>query len=297
MDAVIPTLPALRALIMPYAGILPPHIERLRAVLGARLGEDVKLHNLHHNAPMTAEMALALLLSTAKRLLPADRRLRAHDWRPRGLPFAGVPHAEPPMPMLLLEGRTALVLGLGALGSRVAAVLAALGMRVMGTRRSARAGGGTRVDGIEVHSPADLDILLPQADVLMICLPSTPETRSLLGRRELGLLPQGAILVNVGRGDVVEEAALFDALRAGHLFGAGIDVWYRYPSTYEEAACTPPSACAFDELDCVVMSPHRGGGIGIRDTERLRMRHLGAMLQEAAHGRPMPNEWSFDKGY
>ena len=286
--------PKLRALVMAYAGILPAQLKKVRDAFGTRLGSAVTLHNLHHNAPMTAEMGVALLLATAKRLIPADRRLRSGDWRPRGLPFPGE-EVEPPMPMLLLEGRTALVLGLGHLGGRVARVLQALGMNVLGTRRSA--GSMTVVDGIEVHSAGELSALLPRADVLMICLPSTDETRALLGAHELGLLPDRAILVNVGRGDVVDESALHEALLSGRLFGAGIDVWYQYPSSYAAAACTPPSERPFGELESVVLSPHRGGGIGIRDTELLRMRHLGVMLAQAADGRPLPNEWNLARGY
>ena len=131
----------------------------------------------------------------------------------------------------------------------------------------------------------------------MVCVPSTAETQRMIGRRELEMLPQGAIVVNVGRGDVIEEAPLYEALRSGRLHGAGVDVWYNYPKDYEAAACTPPSALPFGALDSVVLSPHRGGGIGILDTELLRMRHLGEMLRVAALGKPMPNAWNFDKGY
>ena len=291
-------LPSLRALIMPYAGILPEHLVQLRALLGdERLGSSVMLHNLHHNAPMTAEMGVALLLAAAKRLVPADRRLRQGDWRPRGLPFAGATDIEPPMPMLLLEGRTALVLGFGALGSRVARVLLALGMNVLATRRTAPRGGARSAEGVVVHPADALPQLLPQADVLMVCVPSTAETRQLIGAAELALLPDRAVVVNVGRGEVLEERALYEALRSGRLHGAGIDVWYSYPKSYDETSRTPPSSMPFGELDSVVLSPHRGGGIGILDTELLRMRHLGEMLRVAALGKPMPNAWNFDKGY
>ncbi|KOO25972.1 d-isomer specific 2-hydroxyacid dehydrogenase NAD-binding protein [Chrysochromulina tobinii] len=289
-------LPNLKALIMAYAGILPAQIDKMRVAFGDRLGSTVTLHNLHHNAPMTAEMGVALLLAATKRLLPADAKLRAGDWRPRGLPFPGE-EVDPPMPMVLLEGRTALVLGLGHLGTRVAKVLHALGMRVLGTRRSVRPGSMTVVDGVEVYSAEELASLLPRADVLMICLPSTALTRSLLGAKELALLPLGSVLVNVGRGDIVDESALFEALRSGRLFGAGIDVWYNYPANFAAASSTPPSTLPFHELDSVVLSPHRGGGIGIRDTELVRMRHLGQMIAEAASGKPMPNKWDFAQGY
>ena len=105
-------------------------------------------------------------------------------------------------------------------------------------------------------------------------------------------------MVNVGRGDVVEEAALYEALASGRLHGAGVDVWYNYPKEYAEAASTPPSALPFESLESVVMSPHRGGGVGVAATEELRMRHLGELLSEhAKSGRPLGNRWDFERGY
>ena len=134
---------------------------------------------------------------------------------------------------------------------------------------------------------------------LLVCLPSTDETRGLIGKTQLDLLPQHAIVVNVGRGDVLEEHALYEALHSGRLHGAGLDVWWNYPTTYTEAACTAPSACAFASLTNAVLSPHRGGGVGVAELEVLRMRRIGEMLSVA--GRDgldrMPHRWNFDLGY
>mmetsp|Transcript_8840 Transcript_8840/g.26021 ORF Transcript_8840/g.26021 Transcript_8840/m.26021 type:complete len:391 (+) Transcript_8840:132-1304(+) len=296
------SLASLVAIVVPYAGIMPKHLDRLRAILGGRLGSTgeggVALHNLHHNGPITAEMAIALLLAAAKRLIPADRRIRQHDWRPRGLPFAGA-QVDPPEPMVMLDGRTALVLGLGGVGSRVAAVCAALGMAVLATKRSARLGGEGGGSGIEVHPPGALRELLPRADALLVCLPGTEETRGLIGAEELALLPRHAVVVNVGRGAVIDEHALYAALREGRLHGAGLDVWWSYPATYEEALCTPPSAFPYGELDRVVLSPHRGGGIGVADLELARMRRIGEMLSAAGRDgvERMPHRWDFGLGY
>ena len=85
----VASLPALRALILPYAGLLPKHLEPLWTAFGVRLGASVQLHNVHHNASLTAEMAVALMLAAAKMIVPADQRLRAGDWRPRGYPYPG----------------------------------------------------------------------------------------------------------------------------------------------------------------------------------------------------------------
>ena len=291
----VASLDRLRAIILPYAGLQPKHLDPLRALLGDRLGKSVALHNVHHNAPMTAEMAIALMLAAAKSIVPADRRLRAGDWRPRGYPYPD--RVEPPMPMVGLEGRTALILGLGGVGGRVAKVCAALGMHVVGTRRS---GDGAVEDGVEVHPPSALRALLPRATgALLVCVPGTRETAGLIGAAELALLPREAVLVNVSRGEVVDEAALYEALASGRLLGAGLDVWWRYPSNYAEACRLPPSARPFGDLDSVVMSPHRGGGVGVPGLEVVRMRHVGRMLTAAGSEgvERMPHRWNFDLGY
>ena len=117
----------------------------------------------------------------------------------------------------------------------------------------------------------------------------------MIGEHELALMPPGGILVNVGRGPVVDPGALYSALRSGQLGAAGLDVWYNYPKSPEERASTPPAEFPFHELDNVVMSPHRGGGSD--QTEELRMTHLAAHLNAAARGEPIPNKVDLDAGY
>jgi phosphoglycerate dehydrogenase-like enzyme len=150
-------------------------------------------------------------------------------------------------------------------------------------------------DGTEVHPARALRDLLPGADALIICLPHTPETDGLLGRAELALLPSHSILVNIGRGRIVDEAALYEALRDGRLRAAGLDVWYSYPPDEATRADWPPSAYPFGELDNVIMSPHRGGAAD--EAPRLRMAALAEMLNAAAAGRPMGNRVDLAAGY
>ena len=186
----------------------------------------------------------------------------------------------------MLPGKTAVILGYGAIGRRIAPVCQALGMRVVGVRRNEPS---APVDslGVEVKSWTQLAAVLPRADVLICVLPQTPETTGLIGVRELDLLPRHAIVVNVGRGRTIDEEALYHALRDRRIRAAGIDVWYQYPHSDEERSHTFPSQFPFQELDNVVMTPHRGGWLA--DFEHLRVEALAAMLAEAAAGRPMPN--------
>lgn len=265
----------LHTLVIPFAG-LPVET---RALL--RDFPHIAIHNLHHNAPPTAEMALALLLAAAKRLIPSDRDFRRHDWTPRYEPF----------PSALLAGKRALILGYGAVGERVGAACRALGMTVRGIRRTnAQPDAG-------IYPPGALRDLLPEADVLVICLPGTDATTGMIGAAELARLPRGAILVNVGRAAVVDEGALYEALCSGHLFGAGLDVWYRYPPDAGSRTHTPPSAYPFHELDSVVLSPHRAGGGANPAIERLRMAALADLLNRAARGEPLPHRVDLDAGY
>ncbi len=266
--------PNLCALIVPWAG-LPEETRDLMHDF-----PHIAVHNLHHNAAPVAEMAVALMLAAAKLVVPMDRALRVHDWTPR----------YQPSPAILLEGKTALILGYGAIGQRVADLCRALGMKVMVIRRHVSA-----LSPDEVYPLDALHGLLPQTNVLIVCLPQTPETTGLIGERELALLPPGAVLVNVGRGPIVDEAALYQALRDGALHSAGLDVWYNYPAD-EAAQChTPPSAYPFHELDNVVMSPHRAGGSD--ESEMRRMARLAGLLNTVARGEYMPNRVDLQAGY
>lgn len=124
-----------------------------------------------------------------------------------------------------LEGRTLLIVGVGAIGGGVAEHAKAFGMQVLGIRRSDTP--HPAVD--EMHKPDALHELLPKADIVMLNTALTPETKFLVGEKELGLMKKGASLINMSRGGLIDPAALDNALRSGHLSGAIIDVTYPEP--------------------------------------------------------------------
>lgn len=269
--------PKLHTVLIPWAG-MPEETAKLMARY-----PHIHVHNLHHNAVATAETALMLLLAAAKHIVPIERRFRENDWQPR----------YSPNPALTLDGKTVLILGYGSIGQHVGQVCAAMGMRVLGTRRSLTA--PARQGEAELHPGSALPQLLPQANVLIVTLPLTEETRGLIGEAELALLPPKSIVVNVGRGPVVDQFALYEALKVGHLHSAGLDVWYNYPQDEASRADTPPADVPFHLLDNVVLSPHRGGGAA--DIETARMAHLAHMLNTAAQGKPLPNQIDLERGY
>jgi len=264
-------LSRLKAVVVPWAGPSRELVEQVRSVPG------VSLHNLHHNADATAEMAVALLLAVAKSVAPRDRAMRQGDWGGRGRASSA----------LLLRGSTALVLGYGAIGRRIARVCRALGMRVLAVRREARAG-----DPAWVHPVARLTQLLPEADALLCSLPLTEETRGLIGSREFELLPERAIVVNVGRGPVFDEDALYEALSTGRLWGAGLDVWWQYPSGEPP---NWPSRRPFHELENVVLTPHCGGWA--EGIDEVRFRELARLLRRFAAGDWTANAVDLARGY
>jgi phosphoglycerate dehydrogenase-like enzyme len=270
--------PNLDTLIIPYAGV-PLATRTLLADF-----PGIKVFNLHHNAAPTAEMTIALLMAAAKFLVPIDRTFRESNWTPR----------YQTNPSLLMEGKCALILGFGHIGQRVGRFCQALGMEVIGLRRNT---GAPLLPDLkaEVHPPQDLDQLLPRANALIITLPITSETEGLIGANRLAAMISGGILVNIGRGPIVDQAALYQALQDGTLSAAGLDVWYNYPTTEEERRDTPPADHPYHELDNIVMSPHRGGGS--RGTERLRMEHLAELLNALQNGTPTQNLVDLDLGY
>ena len=269
--------PALRAVIIPYAGVSVEMQTLLQRY------PQITLHNLHYNDVATAEFALALMFSAAKFVVPLDRLIREGDWRQR---YSGAPS-------LLLSGKRVLILGYGAIGRQIAPVCQALGMQVTGVRRHTPA--QPVENGVAVYSVTQLAELLPESDILICVLPQTPETEGLIDTRALAALPAGAVVVNVGRGPVIDEEALYNALHTGHLAAAGIDVWYNYPHTEEERSHTLPSRFPFHALDNVVMSPHRGGWL--EAAEERRQQELVKLLTAAATGQPIPNQVDKVLGY
>jgi len=268
----------LHTLLIPWAGI-PAETRELMVDF-----PHISVHNLHHNAVPVAEMAVTLLMSAAKLILPMDHSLRDNDWTPRYRPSTA----------LLLDEKTALILGYGAIGSHVARLCKQIGMNILAVRRNVT---GFHRDsmGIEVYPISNLHGLLPRAEVVVVCLPHTPETDGLLGREEIALMPSGAVLVNIGRGLIIDEEALFIALRSGQLHSAGLDVWYNYPAAKEDRIHTPPSNFPFHNLDNCVMSPHRAGST--RETNGLRIKHLSEFLNAASNLAPLPNQVDLEMGY
>jgi phosphoglycerate dehydrogenase-like enzyme len=184
-----------------------------------------------HGGPL-AEFALLGLLAFAKRLPKRLADQRAHRW-----PDAQEPVGE-------LRDRTLLIVGLGAIGSETARLAKAFGMKVLAVKRDA-SGRHEHVD--ELHPAEKLRELIGRADAIVVTLPMTEATRGLIDAGTLAAAKPGAVFVNVGRGGVVDEAALAERLRDGTLGGALLDVFEEEPL---------PADSPLWDLDNVIVSPH-----------------------------------------
>jgi phosphoglycerate dehydrogenase-like enzyme len=222
-----------------------------------------------------AEYAIAGMLHFAKNLDRAadDRATSTFDHR-----------AYRP---LLVEGKTLCVVGAGGIGREVGRLGAALGMRVIGTRRRAAPGEPLPAGFAMLGGSDELDRLLAESDFVAVCCQWTAETTNLINAARLAAMKRGVVLVNVARGEIVDEAALVEALARGHLRGVVLDV---YVGEFEHL---PPEALWRDPR--VLITPHTSGH---SDENRhgaidLFCENLRAYLD----GRPLRNVIDWERGY
>jgi phosphoglycerate dehydrogenase-like enzyme len=252
--------PNLRWMHLPNAGVDHPVFARLREH-GVRLTTSSGAA-----AEPIAQTAIAGLLALARGFphwLVAQRR---HEWAP--LPAEMMPRD--------LRGQTMVVIGIGAIGNEIARLAQALGLYVIGVQRRPKSQ-QHRVD--EMHPPTRLGELLPRADWLVVACPLTDETRRLIDAAALARLPVGARVINVARGQIIEEAAMIDALRSGRLAGAYLDVFETEPL---------PADSALWELPNVLLSPH-DSACSDGNAERVSRLFL-SNLGRWARGEPLENE-------
>ncbi len=227
--------------------------------------------NVYGHETAIAEYVLMTMLALDRDLLGLDRRLRRGDWGDRS-------------PQRELRRRTLGLVGLGAIGTEVARYAARLGMRAIAVTRSPDPDRAERLGLAFLGGLADLRRVLSDADFVVVAVPLNAATLGMIGERELGAMKPTAYLINVARGRIVDEGALYQALRGRRIAGAAIDVWYRYPARNE---CRSPSDQPFHELENVIMTPHIAGWT--EGTVRHRWNAIGENLRRLACGEPLLN--------
>jgi D-3-phosphoglycerate dehydrogenase / 2-oxoglutarate reductase len=249
---------------------------RLRVIARAGVGldnVDVKAATqagvMVVNAPTSnivsaAELAVALMLAAARNIAPAHAALKNGEWKRSK--YSGIE----------LYEKTVGIVGLGRIGVLVAQRLSAFGMSVIAYDPYVQAGRAAQM-GVRL---VDLDTLLAESDFMSVHLPKTPETSGLIGADQLAKAKSSLVLVNAARGGIVDEAALFDALKTGRIAAAGLDVFAKEP-------CTDSPLF---ELENVVATPHLGASTdeaqekaGIAVARSVRLALAGELVPDAVN--------------
>ena len=208
------------------------------------------------NDNAVAELTLGLMFTLARRIPLAVNAVRGGRF--------------PRLSGIELRGRTLGVIGLGRIGRRVARAASAIGMRVIACDPHLAPGAW---DGVE---SAEFETLLARSDVVSLHLPLTAESAGLIGEQALSQMKTGALLINTARGGLVDEAALYRALKAGHLGGAAIDCF----------AHEPPGASPLLELDTLIATPHMASHTAEAITAMSRM--AAENVVAGLRGEPLP---------
>ncbi len=207
---------------------------------------DLKARGVHiatssgANAQVVATVALAGLLALARRFPGLWAEQQARQW---------IPMLGERMPRDL-PGQTATLVGWGPIGQKLGSLLQALGLKVVAVRRHAASPQQPTPDAVEVVTFENLPQVLPRTDWLILACPLTDKTRQLVNAHTLAALPRGAHLINVARGEVVDEQALVSALQSGHLSGAFLDVFAHEPL---------PTGSPLWAMPQVMVTPHAAG--------------------------------------
>lgn len=193
----------------------------------------------------TADLAFGLLIATARRLMEVEDTLRKGQWTswsPMG--YTGMD----------VGGATLGIIGMGRIGEAVARRAKGFDMRVLYHNRSRK----PEAEAAYGFEYAELDALLKEVDFVVILAPLTPETKGMIGERELGLMKKTAVLINVARGGIVDETALYHALKEGQIWAAGLDVFEKEPVPLDNPLLTLPNVTVLPHIGSATIKTRLG---------------------------------------
>lgn len=219
-----------------------------------------------------SEHMLGMYLSLIKKLHLYRDNQTSSQWKDLG-------------PVTSVHGSTVLILGMGDIGTEFAKLCKAMGAYVIGLRRKDKT---PSPYADEIHLTEDLNALLPLADAVAIALPGTKDTYKLIDRKRISSMKDGAVLLNVGRGTVVDTEALCDALESGKLSGAGLDVTDPEPL---------PSSHRLWKIPTAIITPHVSGGYHLEETRVRIVKIFAENLSAFLEGRKLKNLVDFETGY
>ncbi len=247
----------------------------------------ITVSNSHSNALVIAEHAVALLIASAKRIIRSDRMMRKGDWSSR--------YDEENS--FYLNQKSLGILGLGSIGKIVAKMMkSAFEMKILAIKRfPERTDSETLCDYIGGQNKKDLEYVLKNSDYILISLPLTEETKDLIGEEELNLMKPTAILINIARGPIINEKALYETLKHKKIAAAGLDAWYNYPKNRKNPVNVFQNY-PFRELDNVILSPHRAFKVHQR-ADIVTAKDVIDNLVLISKGEKPKNQLNMDLGY
>ncbi|MBN2858412.1 MAG: hypothetical protein JXN63_08420, partial [Candidatus Delongbacteria bacterium] len=228
----------LSVIINPGAGV-----QHLKPLAPFFTEKNITLINGHGNSYFTAQHGVALLLSLMNKVIPHHNAMKEGKWR-LGDEFAA---------SLPLRDRRIGLIGYGHVNRKVHKFLSGFDVSFSVLRRKS----GEDVDGVKNFLSDQKDDFFRENDIIIIAVPLTEHTKDFLGERELELLGSNGLIINIGRGEVINEKALYSALKNKTISGAAIDVWYNYRPDEDPSGRKYPFSFHFHELDNIILSPHR----------------------------------------
>lgn len=240
------------------------------------LGDEVFVANTSGANPVPlAEGIVALLLALAKQIIQRHNSFkRGKIDRSQGIE---------------LRGKKVGILGLGHIGEEVARLLQCFEMQILALKRHPHEALKTQLGLDFLGGSQDLDFLLQESDFVVITVPLTPETRGMIGERELGLMKPTAYIINVARAAIIQEKPLFRALKERWIAGAALDVWWPphwWDPKWNRNGTSP--RCPFWELPNVIATPHSIGSSDKRSDTALRI--IAENIARIAKGQPPINQ-------
>ncbi len=232
----IDNAPNLKAIFIPFTGVDSFPMEYIRS-------KNIPVSNTHANAGYVAEKAVSLALALLGRIVEFDNDLRNGVWNLR---------LNPTFYWTTIQGKTCAVLGYGKIGQSIAKFLKPYNCRIIAYKK--------HINSIIPYADDITDNLqyaIEKSDIIFLSLPLTEHTKNIISKEVLADM-EGKYLINIGRGDLIDEEGLYLALKNGILRGAAIDVWYNYPSSLKPEPVFP-SKYPFHNLKNVVISPHKSG--------------------------------------
>jgi phosphoglycerate dehydrogenase-like enzyme len=236
------TAAQLKLFIFPGAGV--QHLVPWFQETGQHRG--IILVNGHANSIFVAQHVVAMLLALLNNIIPHHNWMAAGKWRKGDADAKNMP----------MKGRVVGLLGYGAINQKVHKLLSGFDVTFAILRRSGENKNSIQPTPAQTFTPPQLSEFLDEVDTLIVAVPLTSETEGLLGNKELSRLGENGVVVNVARGGIIDQTALYQVLKKRQIAGAAIDVWYTYQPEPDKEGRKYPFENPFHTLDNILLSPH-----------------------------------------